>query len=281
MSQRHTYEYQVETAADSGPARVVRLVGCDKTVLEVGSGPGSITRLLSSQSQCRVTALDYDEKALALIAPFCERTLQADLNQADWPSVLGSAAQFDVVVAADVLEHVYDPLTVLKTMSGLVADNGYVVLSLPHGAHSVLHACLLQEDFEYGDFGLLDRTHIRFFGLKNMQRLVADAGLKIAHAEFVVRAPESTEFANRWAQLLPEVQAALNSNPFGHVYQVILKAVPLTSSEAAVDLMKMQVVVRPASLRDHVRASLRRLLPASVYTRLRAIAAKFGASYKA
>lgn len=281
MNQRHTYAYEVEQAADSGPARVVRLVGQNKRVLEVGSGPGSITRLLTSVSHCRVTALDFDAQAIALIAPHCERAVQADLNQNDWPRVLGEGATFDVVVAADVLEHVYQPQAVLASMAQLLNEEGHIVLSLPHAAHAVVHACLLDEDFEYGDFGLLDRTHIRFFGLKNMQRLVADAGLKIEHAELVVRAPQSTEFAYRWAQLTPAVRAALETNPFGHVYQVILKAVPLARPGASVELMAMQVLARPPGLRDHVRATLRRLLPTGVYSRLRSIAAKLGAAYKA
>ena len=45
---------------------------------------------------------------------------------------------------------------------------------------------MLQEDFEYRNWGLLDRTHIRFFGIKNIQALFENAGLKIVHAEFVV-----------------------------------------------------------------------------------------------
>ena len=44
--ERHNYEYRVNTASESGPANVVRMVGQKKRVVEIGCGPGSITRSL-------------------------------------------------------------------------------------------------------------------------------------------------------------------------------------------------------------------------------------------
>lgn len=267
-NKRHKYEYKVALDADSGPARVVRLVGTNKRVLEIGAGPGSITKLLTSVSKCRVTALDIDSESIKKIEPYCERAYQADLNDSAWPSVLGNGAKFEVLVAADVLEHVYEPLKVLETMKSLLTNEGYVVISIPHVGHSVIHACLLDEDFEYNDFGLLDKTHIRFFGIKNIQKLFENAGMKIVHAEFVVRNPEHTEFSKRWARTSKEVKDVLAKNPFGLVYQVIVKAVPITASGVALSLMEVAVLPQSPTFRDSLRAFLRLHLSAGVYTKL-------------
>ncbi len=236
---RHTYEYAVDLEADTAPARVIRMVGRQKHVLEIGAGPGSITKHLRHANDCRITALELDGEAIKKLTPFCERIYQANLNDATWPDLLKNEELFEVVVAADVLEHVYDPLTVLKQMAAFMKKDGCVIISLPHVGHSAIHACLLEEDFEYRDWGLLDRTHIRFFGIKNIQRLFEEAGLKIAQAEFVIRAPEQTEFADRWSRVAPEVRSALARNPFGQVYQVVVKAVPRTVEGEAVSLMEM------------------------------------------
>lgn len=265
---RHKYEYKVALDADSGPARVVRIVGEDKRVLEIGAGPGSITKLLTSVSNCRVTALDIDAESVKKLAPYCEQAYQADLNNAAWPEILDREKKFEVLVAADVLEHVYEPLVVLKTMKGFLNEDGYMVISLPHAGHSVIHACLLEEDFEYGDSGLLDRTHIRFFGIKNIQKLFEDAGLKIVHAEFVVRNPEHTEFSKRWARTSQELRSVLARNPFGLVYQVIVKAVPDDASGEAISLMKIPVLPQAPSFRDSLRAFLRLHLSATMYSKL-------------
>ena len=237
---RHKYEYTVDPEADTAAVRVVRMVGECKRVLEVGSGPGSITRLLHELGKCRVTALELDQEAISKVSAYCDRVHQVDLNDGSWPRLLGDE-RFDVVLAADVLEHLYQPLSALEAMGRLVNASGYVVVSLPHVGHASVAACLVDEDFEYREWGLLDRTHIRFFGIKNMQSLFECAGLKIVAAEFVVRHPEETEFAQRWLTLAKDLQKALLSNPFGMVYQVVIKAVPEGRADQPVLLMSMQV----------------------------------------
>lgn len=238
--QKHKYEYAVDTTADTAPARVVRMIGKNQRVLEVGSGPGSITKQLKGAGDCRITALEIDPVAIELVKPFCEAVHSADLNAADWDRVL-DGQKFEVVLAADVLEHVYNPLAVLKKMASLVSDGGRVVLSLPHVGHSAVAACLLLEDFDYRDWGLLDKTHIRFFGLKNIQALVFDAGLTITRAEFVVRHPDETEFADKWAKLSSSVQTALLTNRYGFVYQVVLEAKIITHGNGTLKLLDQPV----------------------------------------
>ncbi|MGV3581309.1 MAG: class I SAM-dependent methyltransferase [Methylophilus sp.] len=267
--ERHTYEYQVSLDADSGPARVVRLVGENKNVLEIGAGPGSITKLLTHVSNCTVTALDIDIDAIERLTPHCKRAYQADLNNLSWTEVIKNEGKFEVLVAADVLEHVYNPLAVLESMKGLLASKGYMVISLPHVGHAVVHACLNDEDFHYNDFGLLDKTHIRFFGIKNIQKLFEDAGMKIIHAEFVVRNPEHTEFSKLWARTSKEFRDVLLKNPFSLVYQVIVKAVPIEETEQpSIILTDMIVPPQNPTLRDSIRAYLRLFLSDGFYSKL-------------
>lgn len=223
---RHNYEYDVELESDTAPARVVRMVGQNKRVLEIGAGPGSITRHLRGYGGCSITGVELDGEAIKLLSPYCDKVYQANLNDPDWPHLLSAEEGYDVVVAADVLEHLYDPWATLEAMKHFLNENGYLIISLPHVGHSAISACLLQEDFGYRDWGLLDRTHIRFFGIKNIQDLFENTGLKIINAEFVVVPPEDTEFSDVWATLSAEVQNALESNRFGTVYQVVIKAVP-------------------------------------------------------
>jgi 2-polyprenyl-3-methyl-5-hydroxy-6-metoxy-1,4-benzoquinol methylase len=236
----HKYEYAVDLAAQTAPAYVVHLVGSSKRVLELGCGPGSTTKLLAEHGHCRVTALELDPDAIEKAKPYCEAILQADLNSAEWPQLLDDPKQFDVVVAADVLEHLYDPWTALKRMVRFVSPSGYLVISLPHVGHAAVAACLINGDFEYRDWGLLDRTHIRFFGLKNIEELFAQANLKIIEARYVVKLPEETEFAASWCRLSATVQDALKTSDHADVYQVVVKAVPLSYPGDAVPLVPPQ-----------------------------------------
>lgn len=236
-AKRHNYEYEVDAASESAPANVVRMVGNNKRVLEIGCGPGSITKILARQGGCQVTGLELDPEAIEKVRPYCVQIMQADLNSSEWPGLLDDVERFDVVVAADVLEHLYDPWTTLRRMVPLINANGCLVISLPHVGHAAVVSCLINGDFEYRDWGLLDRTHIRFFGLKNMEDLFARADLKIIEARYVVKSPEETEFAASWSRLPAAVQDALKSSNHAEVYQVVVKAVPLQHPSEAVPLV--------------------------------------------
>jgi SAM-dependent methyltransferase len=184
-----------------------------------------------------------------------------DLNDPTWAEeVKVRDGLFDVVIAADVLEHVYDPWAVLGGMKSLLSERGSVVLSLPHVGHASVAACLTDEDFEYRPWGLLDRTHVRFFGIKNIQALYASQGLAIEQAEFVVRTPEMTEFVHRWERLPKDVRAALQRNRFAHVFQVVSRAVP--KERASQDIRLIDLEVPPPAQKDvNHWESLMRSLP--------------------
>lgn len=254
--QRHHYDYQV--MADSAPARVIRMVGSGKRVLELGAGPGSITRHLKANG-CSITALELDPEAIGIVAEFCERVHPCNLNDPDWPACVSGVERFPVIVAADVFEHLYDPWAALKRTLPLLADDGCLVVSLPHVSHNAILACLLNEDFAYQPWGLLDNTHIRFWGLRNMQQWLRDAGYKIVEAEFVVRAPEQTEFAYQWHKLPVSARRFLAQNRFGNVYQVVIRAVPLSAAGDALDLVSLPVEM-PAMLTGGDPSMLRNLM---------------------
>lgn len=232
---RHVYDYRVT------PGTVGEIVPCmvaeGARVLELGTGPGAVTKQLHAKG-CKVVGLEIDATAIPLVAPYCERVIQADLNAPDWAAAFGNE-RFDAIVMTDVLEHLYDPWKTLADATTLLMPEGAVIVSLPHIGHSAVLAALLDERFDYQPWGLLDKTHIRFFGLRNVRELADGAGLKIIDAGFMVKLPEQTEFAAAWKRLPEATRAALTANPHGQVYQVIFKAVRNAASGRAIDLLEV------------------------------------------
>ena len=241
MVHHHKYDYNIDMDSDHVGPRVCRMVGSEKRVLEIGAGPGAITRLLTEHAHCHVTAIELDEEAIDTLKPLCARVFRCDLNDADWPSVVSADGPFQVVVAADVLEHLYDPWSTLRATKQLLSEDGYLVVSLPHIGHQGVIASLASGRFKYGDWGLLDRTHVRFFGLENMQDLFEETGFKIVDADFLVRAPELTEFANDWASASEELKHCLKQCNFGRIYQVVIKAVPQSAADHGLKLTALTV----------------------------------------
>lgn len=276
---RHTYEYDVDAASQTAPANVVRMVGNNKRVLEIGCGPGSITKILAQQGGCKVTGLELDPEAIKKVTQYCEQVLQADLNSSEWTQLLEDMEKFDVVVAADVLEHLYDPWKALPRMASLLNSDGYIVISLPHVGHAAVMACMINGDFEYRDWGLLDRTHIRFFGLKNIEALFAQANLKIIEATCVTKPPEETEFAAVWSKLPAGLQDTLmSSSPHSAVYQVVVKAIPLDRSGNTVPLIppKYQYRRQVIPSAESLKARMGQMLGAAGKQRVRHILGLLG-----
>lgn len=260
---RHTYEYEIDLSSDTAPSRVLGMVKPGSRVLEIGAGPGSITKRLLGTLNCDVVALEVEATAIEKLREFCPKVYDLDLNDPAWVEFLKkNEGVFDYVIAADVLEHVYDPWVVLGGMKELLNKTGSVILSLPHVGHAAVLGCLVDEDMEYGPWGLLDRTHVRFFGIKNVQSLYESQGMKIEEAQFVVRTPVMTEFTHRWQGLPEDVQAALQRNQFSHVYQVVSRGVPAERSKNDIDLMRLPVI-KPDAKTSHYWTEVMADLPLS------------------
>ena len=119
-----------------------------------------------------MTGIEESAVACEVAAKRLAHVVQADLQQAD----LGDA-QFDVLIFADVLEHVPWPVGVLKKYLRWLAPGGRVIVSLPNvGLWSVRFAHLFGR-WEYEETGVLDRTHLRFFTRKSARWLLGECGL--------------------------------------------------------------------------------------------------------
>jgi 2-polyprenyl-3-methyl-5-hydroxy-6-metoxy-1,4-benzoquinol methylase len=239
------YEYEIDLEGPSAGAAVIRFVRPNSRVLEVGAGSGAIARHIVSQKKCRVVAVEANPTSVEKLQKFCDKVYDLDLNRTDWTKTFENDDGFDYVIAADVLEHVYNPWRVLHGMKSLLNDSGSIILSLPHASHSSVLTSFYHGDVEYREWGLLDKTHIRFFGLHNIEALYESAGLAITQVHFVMLKPEDTEFAEHWKRLPESVRNALSNRPFANVYQVVTEAKPMERVVNRISLMDQLEQLQP------------------------------------
>ena len=225
------YEYKFKLSGDTAAAAIVRFVKEGSKVLDIGAGSGSITRQLVDVKKCEVVALENNPVAVTKLKTFCADVVTFDLNDARWAAQLSGHLEllkrpqkFDYVIAGDVLEHLYDPWSVLKGMASLLNENGRVIMSVPHSGHSTVVAAFYSSNITLRESGILDKTHIRFFGLKNIEDLFEGAGLAITQVHYVIRTPEVTEFADDWRALPEMLRQILSARDCADVYQVVTEA---------------------------------------------------------
>lgn len=218
------YSVDIDTDANTSHAIMLRLVGGSKRVLDVGCAAGDLARVLVERG-CTVSGVELDEAAAAAAKPVLERLVVGDLSTLDLPAEFGRGA-FDVVVFGDVLEHMVDPLPVLRSAKELLAPGGYVVISVPNIAHADVRLSLLSGDFTYRPLGLLDETHLRFFTRRSLYAFVAEAGFAPADVRRTVAPPFGTEIQVRREDVPPGVVERLLEDPDAETYQFVLTAVP-------------------------------------------------------
>jgi SAM-dependent methyltransferase len=147
--------------------------GRGQRLLDVGASQGNFAHLLEKR-QYEVTAIEGDPR-LATIAPTkCTRVIKADLDQ----RVADFGGPFDVILYAEVLEHLRNPLKVLTEINRQLKPGGFVIVSVPNKAHLWVRIQMCLGRFEYAERVILDQAHLRFFTLKSFRALLHAAGLE-------------------------------------------------------------------------------------------------------
>ena len=91
--------------------------------------------------------------------------------------IVGTEKPFATICCYDVLEHHYDPVTVLERLRSLAAPGSHLHHSIPNARHFPLFRDLIfRGTFGYEPFGHRAATHLRWFTRRDVERLVSDCG---------------------------------------------------------------------------------------------------------
>lgn len=148
-----------------------------RRVLEVGCGGGHFGALLAQERGIEVWGVEMVPEVAALAATRVHRVIAAPFTAEVKELPRG---YFDAVLFNDSLEHFPYPEPPLAFAAELLADAGVVIASIPNVRYfeHLLHV-LVERDWRYMEYGILDRTHLRFFTKRSIERLFADAGYRI------------------------------------------------------------------------------------------------------
>jgi SAM-dependent methyltransferase len=151
-------------------------------VLDVGCATGYLAAELARRG-CTVIGVEADAGAAEEARAVCTEVVVGDLEASATHAAVRAAVGdgVDVVLCADVLEHLRDPWTVLAWLGTLLRPDGpsRAIVSVPNVAHWTARRELLRGRFPYADFGLFDRTHLRFFTRASARELAHRAGFAV------------------------------------------------------------------------------------------------------
>jgi len=180
-------------------------MGREITILDFGCGNAAALGQYLIGDGIRYVGVDFHEPSLR----YGEKHFGG--TNAIFAPAVPEGVVFDVLVYADVLEHVHDPLAVLSAHVRQLAPNGIVIGSVPNGYgpcetekffNRHLHLYQMLRFVKRSTLALLGRRpvarkalpynsesgHVIFFTMKSFRRMVAASGLHIlrfGHGGFV------------------------------------------------------------------------------------------------
>jgi len=144
----------------------------DNKILEVGAGDGSTLIYLKNNGY----ANEIHGIELNIIPnsnqqdPILDKMTIGNIEHMDLSHYTN---YFNVILCGDVLEHLIDPWTVVEKLSTLLKKDGLLIVSIPNIAdYQFILKLIITKRFKYESFGVLDKTHLRFFGKKDIYELI-------------------------------------------------------------------------------------------------------------
>lgn len=214
------YDFELDLSGNTSTGMILEKIKKGSTVLEFGCATGRMTRYMQQALDCRVYIVEFEESAFQKAMAYAQDGLCDDIMQYRWVEKFRDV-QFDAVIFADVLEHLSRPEDVLKAAAELLKEDGAIHISVPNITHNDILIKAFRERFDYTKVGLLDDTHIHFWGLENLKQLAEKTGL-------FLKSVEGTHCRTGETEQLPVLDAAtarlendLRRRSWGEAYQFV------------------------------------------------------------
>jgi len=189
-------------------------------VLECGCATGYMTRYMKEVLGCKVSIVEYDQTSFEKAIQYAEDGICTNLEEDAWFEKYKDR-EFDYILLADVLEHLRNSKEVLEKAAILLKEDGKLFVSVPNIAHNDILIKLYNNRFDYTNIGLLDDTHIHFWGYHNLDDLFEAANLRITQMDGVILETGSTEQGLPFDVVDSSMRELLGKKEFGNIYQFV------------------------------------------------------------
>ena len=161
------------------------IAGNPQRILEVGCAEGAMGAVLRKKYDCEYVGVEINSEAAHKAEERLDRVIIADVEKTNLKEYRIAETGFDYIIYGDVLEHLYDPWTVIYEHKKLLKDDGYVVVSIPNVRNLKIIDSLVNGNWTYRDEGILDSTHLRFFTLQEVKKMFINCGYNIVDVKCI------------------------------------------------------------------------------------------------
>lgn len=161
-------------------------------ILDVGCSVGNLGKLLlENRDGLKVYGIENNRQMANEAMKHYDGVSVEDIDNIV-VSELFEGIQYDVIVFADVLEHLVNPWETLNMYCTSLTEMGEIIISVPNISHcSTICNLLFLDKWPYRSRGIHDKTHLRFFTLKGVIELLDYADLELIQIKRRFRLLES------------------------------------------------------------------------------------------
>lgn len=164
-------------------------------VLDIGCARGYVGAKIKEHGNY-VAGIEISKNAAEEAGKVLDKVYSFDIER-DWPEEVKSE-KFDLVIMAEVLEHVFDPVEVLKNVSSVLKTGGHIVITTPNFMTWTNRLKFLIGNFEYQDQGMFDFGHIRWFTYPYLKEVLTKSGFDITDERHIIFPGKLTRLLKRW-----------------------------------------------------------------------------------
>lgn len=193
-------------------------------ILDIGCGQGKYAFL--KERGCKLFGVDIDPTAIDLAVKNgydAAKIIDVE-NEEEFQKCDFSHEHYDAVILHDVLEHLYDPARVIVNASKYLKEDGKILISIPNIAHVDILLHLLDGEFNYGQLGIMDNTHVRFFTKKSFAKMIENinqSGLASFDCRCIGEMFFDGSYSSVYEKKYPALWRALNGSVQRNALQIL------------------------------------------------------------
>ncbi len=164
----------------ANPDLLYRIPVTANSILEIGCGSGGLGKAYKGINPTSTyIGVEVMPAPASEARKVLDHVIEADINREFNIKLPDTISQVDCLVFGDVLEHLVNPHAVVSALLPLLKDQGQLIACIPNAQHWTVIANLLSGHWPQEEQGIFDKTHLRWFTLNSIRKLMQDNNLII------------------------------------------------------------------------------------------------------
>lgn len=160
---------------------IYKYVKDSSKVLDVGCSSGTLGQVLIERKNCIVDGIEPYHQDAVEASRKLRKVYELNVESADLSAL---KQKYDVLIFADVVEHLVEPINTLKRVRQLLKPGGVILYSIPNMAHISIRLSLLEGKFDHTETGIIDKTHLHFYTHRQIEKTFEAAGYSIVDQKY-------------------------------------------------------------------------------------------------